>query len=184
MVAGNAAADVGSGEVERGVDVLSATHARPMSEVGDDAIRFSTTPSLGGRAWIVEWRGDERGRGATGSITFLYWTRDGAPLNVGTVQIGLSKEEYSALATEVDRLMRSPEPKPQTCENGHCLIDVCTDGPGYLIERRHGGSTTWMSGDCGDHPNNRIAKLMLSSAWTDLCRYHPATSNCPPQRPR
>jgi hypothetical protein len=57
MAAAPANAAVGSGEYDAGYpDVLAAIHAQPLSDLGDDAVRFSTTPQLGGRAWIVNRR--------------------------------------------------------------------------------------------------------------------------------
>jgi hypothetical protein len=176
-------ADVGTGEFVRDVDVLSATKAQPMNEVGEDAIRFSTTPSLGGPAWIIELHADKRGR-ALGSVTFLYWVRDEAPLNVGTLQVGLSDAQYAKLAAQVDWLMHQPEPQPQTC-GGRCLINICTDGAGLLTERRHDGVTTWMSGDCGNHPNNRIDRLMRAAVWRNFCELMPSPHGCQqPSQPR
>jgi hypothetical protein len=35
-----------------------------------------------------------------------------------------------------------------------------------------------VSGDCGSHPNNAIAKLMLAVVWGEACRYRPVVTPC------
>jgi len=42
------------------------------------------------------------------------------------------------------------------------------------------GVSTWLSGDCGDHPNNTIAKLMLQAVWQEACQYKPVLQLCQP----
>jgi hypothetical protein len=173
-----AGAGVGKGEFAADRGVLATVHAEPLSQIGEDAIRFSTTPQLGGPAWVVEWRRDDQGNGR-GKVTFLYWTRSDDPVVTGSLMLGLSKREYDQLSAKVDVLLRRPEPCVGDCGS---VIIACTDGPGYVTERRSNGQTSWMTGDCGDHPNNEIAKLMLSSIWPSVCAYRPTTTQCAPFR--
>jgi len=47
-----AAAEVGVGDITGDPgNIIGAIGAKPISQVGEDAIRFSTAPALGGRAW-------------------------------------------------------------------------------------------------------------------------------------
>jgi hypothetical protein len=173
-----ASADVGHDESTVTEGVLAAIHAKPLSQVGDDAIRFSNEPALGGPAWVVEWHRDSQGFGE-GTVTFLYWHRSEDPSVTGVLQLGLSREAYAELSAKIDELLRRPERVEKYRPR---LFFVCTDGPGYLTERRTGGVTTWLTGFCGDHPNNAISKLISTSVWSNLCPYAPATPSCAAHR--
>lgn len=147
-------------ETERGEyrpsrgDVLQAARAPRLSSIGVDAIRFSSTPALGGRGWIVELRKGQAG-GAVGEAQFFSghprtkWTR------TGWIKLSLPDAAYAELASRIDLLLTRKEPASASDE-----VVVCTDGPGYLTERRRAGMTVWLSGFCDGNPNDEIAVLM------------------------
>src|SRR5208337_1276282 len=160
LLAPLAEADSGQGDFDHSKvnDVLTAINARSLDQIGIDVIRFSTTPALGGRAWTVELHRVQDGT-AAGTATFGYWRRgDWDPL--GSLKLGLSKVQYDKLAARIDGLLVRGEP----ASDPHNVV-VCADGPGYLTERRKNIVSTWLSGFCGIHPNNAIAKLMLQVVW-------------------
>lgn len=154
---------------------LSGTAAKPTSQVGDDAIRISTTPALGGKAWVIEIHRQDADW-AAGEASFGFWGRGSGWTKLGYLRIELRSADYTALSQRVDALMARGEPAPPSPGSGS--IVVCTDGPGYLSERRKNGRSSWMSGFCGDHPNKEIARLMMQVVWKEACTYRPAVPPC------
>jgi hypothetical protein len=171
-------ANEGSGEFAHHDDVPFAVHAKPLEQIGDDVIRFSTTPALGGPAWVAELhREPDRG---VGSVTFGYWGR-GDWEEGGSLSLGLSLKQYDELVAKVDALVAQSGAKADTKTNRHGIgvVHICTDGPGYLTERRKNGRTIWLDGFCGDdHPNNAIARLMFAVVSSNLCSYGPSPDLC------
>lgn len=113
-----------------------------------DAVRFSSQPSLGGPAQVVE----------------AYLTPGAAEAQVRVVQAvgdprtgwtvtgdgayAIPAERYRRLADAFDMALAS-KPDP---------LIVCADGPGHLAERSKDGRLTSMSGGCEpDNPNTRLA---------------------------
>jgi hypothetical protein len=137
--------------------------------LGRDAIRFSTRPSLGGYALVVEIVRGSRGDAGARLLTFyghpgLGWEPDEDDW------ILLNAAEYRQLAAQVDAaLARSPEPVADP-DNGE--IVVCTDGPGFLTERVRNGAVVHLTGSCPtsmteNHPNRVIATAIQDM----LCRH-------------
>ena len=157
-------------------DVLSAVPRPALQQLGRDAIRFSTMPSLGGTAAIVEVADSDRAR-----LQARFYELDGQFLIGWTVEgsqiFSLSRREYLSLAADVDAALagyRDPVPDP---DNGETI--VCTDGPGFLTERIIEGRVTTLAGDCPPteqtaHPNTRIVALFVAL----VCRHlgHEAAS--------
>ena len=154
-------------ELERGHnEILDAAHRPSLRALGDDAIRFSSMPSLGGTAAIVEF---VRGRRA--------WTYartvalSGHPLFGWTVDerrmFSLSRREYDALAAGVDAALASYRPStPVDLGNGTTETIVCTDGPGFLTERVAAGAVATLAGSCPperdrQHANRLVAALVV-----------------------
>ncbi|HWA63300.1 MAG TPA: hypothetical protein VG939_18130 [Caulobacteraceae bacterium] len=133
-------------------DVLGASHARSLAAISDDAVRFSSSPALGGLGWIVELH--KTPKGAQGEALFF----DGHPSlgwrRIGWLRLAASDANYARLVARIDELLGRGDP-----EAAGPLV-ICTDGPGYLTERRLNGKTTRLGGFCGDHPNNEIASIM------------------------
>lgn len=113
---------------------------------------------------------------ATGEANFGYWTRPGRWTNLGSLKLSLSTRDYDALSADIDALLARGDPPLQP--PGSDYIVVCTDGPGYLTERRVNGKSTWLEGLCGDHPNKAIAKLMQRVVWHEACKYKPTVVPC------
>lgn len=168
VLASAAHAGVGRGDYrQRRGDALQAAHAPRLASVGNDVIRFSSTPALGGRAWIVELHRSKPGL-AEGEVQFFYGHPSAGWSKVGWAKLSLSAAEYDELAGRIDILLARGEPN-----NVHGVeIIVCTDGPGYLTERRNSGTSGWLSGFCGEHPNNEIAVLMSNV----VTRYGPMSA--------
>jgi hypothetical protein len=176
-----ARADSGEGESPiEPWDARALARLQPMSAIGNDAVRFSKTPSLGGPGWVLELHRLGDG-GAIGVVTFVYATREIDGDNLGSLRVGLRRGEYDALIGKIDALMAAGDPPTPPLRGAHGELGrffVCTDGPGYLTERRLDGRTHWLSGDCAPHPNNQIVKLMWEVVVANLCGYEPAGRPC------
>lgn len=162
--------------------VLHAAGARPLKDLGDDVIRFSQEPALGGPAWVAEVHRDGS-KFAVGEITFFAGHPSSSWVKIGWFRYGLSAADYDVLSGKVDQQLTRTVPEfPQQLPNGSIFVG-CTDGPGYLTERRKSGQSTWLSGFCGDHPNKMIADLMFAAFERGACRFGPHRSDCPSSTP-
>ena len=149
-------------EVERSRhDILDSVQRPSATILGQDVIRFSSAPALGGRGLVVELV-SEGSRGAVGRLFWLYGHPGlGWEMRGGT-RIRLTSERYSRLATVVDQQMARSEPLPSPAADEPEVMFVCTDGPGYLTERVRHGQIVTLAGSCGDeHPNDQIGALLL-----------------------
>ncbi len=165
-----AGATSGSGELTPGRHTpLRAIHARPLTDIGDDVIRFSTGPALGGLASVIEIHRSDAKR-ASGDVYFLAGHNARGWERQGQLKWFMSSADYDKLASAVDAALAKGDPGmlPKTKEGD---ILLCTDGPGYLSERRLNRKTHWLSGFCGDNPNNDIASLMGQALTTYLNRF-------------
>ena len=153
-------ADSGSGEYHKEFDVLSATNAPALEVLGKDAIRFSSTPALGGKGIIIELHRRDADW-AEGTMTLLYGHPSEKWETTATIAIVMKASEFDEFTRKVDAEMSKGEPPTEDAEG---MIVVCTDGPGYVTERLAGGRSKWLSGSCGDHPNDRIAAMMAPLA--------------------
>jgi hypothetical protein len=137
-------------------DVLKALAAPPLATIGADVVRFSTAPALGGQATVVELHRVDATH-AEGRAWFLAghphlgWTRQ------GELRLHLTVAAFDALTGGVDAALDKAAAAAPPDRND---LVICTDGPGYLSERRVNGQARWLSGFCGDHPNDRIAALI------------------------
>ena len=154
---------------------LKAVHARPLFELGDAVIRFSSSPALGGPATVVEVRPDKddfyrvtvsylSGHPASG------WDRQ------GSFHFWISANDFHWLLGEVETAEKElgGSESGQVDEDGDGVRDaiiVCTDGPGYLTEIRSSRRTRWVSGFCGQNANNSIAPLMARLVHFGTSRY-------------
>jgi len=132
--------------------ILVATDAEPLGRGGEDAIRFSMTPALGGIARVVEVRA-----GGRSPVVTVREFRGHPQLGWNPVESrrsAITKAQYQTLAAEVDRQL----------ERAATYIDdrfICTDGPGFVTERRVNGRDQRYAGFCGeDHPNGAIHRLI------------------------
>lgn len=162
-------ADVGTGPYPREADVLEATNAPALDKIGQDVVRFSSTPALGGRGVIIEIHRRDA-EWATGTVTLLIGHPSDHWVTTATLVIEMKTPQFEALARQIDAQLRRKEPP---LENAEGEIVVCTDGPGYVTERLSRGGSHWLSGFCGDHPNNRIAELMAPIAARSFDRWLP-----------
>jgi len=155
----------------RSHDVLDAADRPELQRLGRNAIRFSTMPSLGGTAAIVEIVDDGRAR-LVGRVYVLV----GHPYlgwDVADDQMfSLSRREYAQLVAGVDwAFAEYPRLVAHLDRSETAEMIVCTDGPGFLTERVVQGRVATLAGDCplteeSEHPNRRVVALL-----TDLvCR--------------
>lgn len=147
-------AEAGQGPLPVDKGIRRAAGAVPLDRIGDDVIRFSSSPALGGSGVVIEIHRRD-GKSAVGAVRLLVGHRD-QWTTLGTLAIEMPVTDFDALAGRVDALMDRGEPSKTRDGN----IIVCTDGPGYVTERRSGGHSRWLMGFCGDHPNKEIATLM------------------------
>jgi len=127
---------------------------RPIDRVGANAIRFSSAPALGGRGVVVELAEQPDGS-AAGTVTYLLGHPHEGWKRASPVPLALLPAEWRKLRTDVDAALLKREPAASRADGS---LFLCTDGPGYLTERQSAGGTFWVSGFCGDHPNDGIAK--------------------------
>lgn len=149
-------------EVERTPhDVLNSASRPVAQQLGTDAIRFSTQPSLGGRAFIVEAvKGDgEAHVRAFWLIGHPYegWMRE------GSTSFDLPTASYDRLAWVVDRFLAANLPS----RTAGSVMLVCLDGPEDLTERVRDGTIVTLAGSCPLnehelHPNTHIKATMMS----------------------
>lgn len=162
-------ADTGTGPYPRKADVLEATNAPALDMIGDDVVRFSSTPALGGRGVIIEIHRRDA-EWATGTMTLLMGHPSHRWVTTATLAIEMTTPRFEALSRQIDAQLRRKQPQ---LEDTKGELVVCTDGPGYVTERLGGEGSQWSSGFCGDHPNNRIAELIAPIAHGALERWLP-----------
>jgi hypothetical protein len=139
-------------------------------------IRFSRSPSLGGRGLIVEVVGDAAG-GAEVRVIALW----GHPSDSWRVERSrrfvLPPERFRQLASAVDAAIENRVLPPPEREGQETRI-VCMDGPGYLTERVRNGAALSLTGFCppnqtDPHPNEVVATLIRDM----LCRRRDSAAN-------
>jgi hypothetical protein len=150
-------------------DEYQPVELRPLSELGDDAIRFSSRPALGSSGYVVEVvRLDPRT--VNGRILYVYGHPSEGWFQTVEMLLEMHPLEYEELARWVDEEMAKADPQPRP--DG--TIMLCADGPGYLTERRKAGADSQLEGSCGvDHPNSRISLAMGGLIKRTLTRWEP-----------
>jgi hypothetical protein len=160
--------------VRRPDDVLNVAGRPNAARLGSDAIRFSTQPSLGGRAFIVE---AVNAAGANGRVHIVWldghprtgWTRE------GSTQFTLAPAAYRRLTLVVDHFLAAYR-LPTRAEDGEAI--VCTDGPEALTERVRSGKVVTLAGSCPPdeyeaHPNRHVEAAMMGLACPSVMRSAP-----------
>ena len=135
--------------------------------MGNDAIRFSSSPALGGTATVVEIKPDKQ---QLYLVTVSYL--EGHP-SLGWDKWGgfhflINSEDFNWLLQKIEAAERDGASRDSLTEGVD--IVVCADGLGYLSEIRSKRKSRWISGFCGSNPNNTIALLMAR-----LVRYGTST---------
>lgn len=145
-------------------DPLTAARRPPAGALGSEAIRFSTAPSLGGRAFIVEIVRDSAGRGRA-RIAWAFGHPAWRWKIEGTARRRLSASDYRRLTAHVDAILESDEDIRSTGD----WIALCADGLQPLTERVRQGRVETLGGQCGEsHPNRRIGAIMLNLACRQM----------------
>jgi hypothetical protein len=154
-------------EIERAdIDVLDAAGSVPAHQLAEGAIRFSSMPALGGDAYVLELRPDNRG-GARASFTWLTGHPRWRWLKESRQTFRVSPTRFREFTSLVEEAMARalPDRGPQRDDEPERIF--CTDGPGLLTERIHGGDILTMNGSCPytmseEHPNRAIEVGALS----------------------
>jgi hypothetical protein len=154
-----ASAGFGSYHPTRG-NILRAARAPPLDRLGDDVARFSSTPALGGRGWVIELHRAGSAR-ATGEVIYFGGHPSRGWRKLGWMKLELPAAQFAEVTAKIDGQLARGEPSSESIVEGQVAISVCTDGPGYVSERRTHGRSMWLEGFCGDHPNNEIARLLI-----------------------
>lgn len=182
LLAPAAWAETGEGAFDHGrFNILAWSKARPLKAIGDDVVRMSSTPALGGQGWVIELhRVDEKF--ARGEVRFLWTSRDRGE-ETGRIKLGMLIEDYEALTRRIDeQLTRRDFEDSRVVHNSKGQVTeliVCTDGPGYVTERRVGGKEVWLDGFCGDnHPNDAIAVLLQAAVMDYACGWMDRDRRC------
>ncbi|HEY0012899.1 MAG TPA: hypothetical protein VGB79_08620 [Allosphingosinicella sp.] len=127
--------------------------------LGSEAIRFSSRPSLGGRAVVAEILLLPSGEAELRLFRLSGHWRTRWDMK-GAQTFSLPPPEYRRLAGQVDAAIAAYRPPYVDPDNGEFII--CTDGPGFLTERLRAGQVTTLVGQCPPkhgvlHPNRTIA---------------------------
>lgn len=161
--------------------ILTWTKARPLNRLGDDVVRMSSTPALGGRGWVIELRRVD-GDSAEGEVRFL-WTGRDRGVEIGRIGFDIPAEDYAVLTGQIDAQLarRDFQESRVTRDPDGTIVEflVCTDGPGYVTERRVGSKQLWLKGFCGDdHPNQAIAALLQKVVLDHTCGWLASDQRC------
>ncbi len=146
-----------------------------LARLGDEAIRFSTSPP---------WRGAEHN-----ILTITPGSKGEAVASLDTVRYQCEPSDksrctvvlahapsfafclqgdcrYAGTANRIHALLFRPAPKHDR-KAGLALPAPCFHGPNHLTELREKGMTFNLRGYCGrEHPNNGIYKLIREGAGT------------------
>jgi hypothetical protein len=154
--------DVCEGEFERGEhELLDDARSPPMGALGPDAIRFSSAPSLGGDALVIQIVPKGRSPATVKAVGLRGHPRYGWSIE-DRLSFSLSPSAYRRLAARVDAELAKPVITEFVDGQGEEVMMVCMDGPGFVTERATGGRTFNLEGSCGEsHPNDVIAQLMF-----------------------
>jgi hypothetical protein len=146
----------GTGGYKDDWGVLHAANARPLESKASDAIRFSTSPELGGTGMIFEARLNEEDQASVEVSYFSGSHRDWS--RTGGMQFSVSADRYLEFAATIDKWLAV-----EVREGG----DICTDGPSYVTERLLKKRQSWLAGYCSGNPNTEIAKVVADflSGW-------------------
>lgn len=168
----------GLGRVMEPYGVVRDLDLPALMHFDGDVFRFSSTPALGGRGYVITISGIADGAGRLEVITVeghssFGWRRTGA------FETLLSPEEYAGVMNWVDALYQEPEDYEEKAPDPNAPIFICGDGPGFLSERRRGNRISWLDGSCApDHPNKAISQYLfgytqelMGSFWNRKWRY-------------
>ena len=137
--------------------ILLASDARPLSALGENAMRFSSAPALGGKGYLIEIA-EHDDEWAVGRFVVFVGHPSDEWIEVLRGRLALPANEFLQLLRSVNSLMQEGEAE---YNQGDGVIFVCTDGPGFLSESRLGGIDLTLEGFCGeDHPNEKINRLI------------------------
>jgi hypothetical protein len=146
--------------------MLTDAQAQRIPALGDDVIRFSSQPALGGSGYIVTVV-----RGGYADVAQFWGHGEFGWTLKRDVRFEISEKDFQRLAKDVDDDLARGDPKDVDDDlargdpNAGCdgVIVLCSDGPGYLTERARHGAASWVSGFCEENnPNNLIAPRLFN----------------------
>jgi hypothetical protein len=144
-------------QVIRRASVLNGAHARPMSSLGPDAIRFTFDPGASLQPAMIF----ELERDADDATLNVIWLERGhsswRPYH--HKRIRMATYDYSRIAEAIDEEMTEGRALALRVAAGEETV-ICVDGYELLTERVRDGAFSWMDGDCGEQPNHAIRALL------------------------
>jgi len=137
-------------------NVLMSTGAPPLESLGDNVIRFSSSPLRSKLTYIVEAHrvgvGPAAGTVTTFALGEIRWEQ------VSVRHFRLTAADFQTLTATVDDLMKERLPIIDDKDE----VIACLDGAFFLTERMRDGKKSWLEGDYG--PNYTIAKALIAAA--------------------
>lgn len=113
--------------------ILRAAKLRSLALLGTDAFRFSTEPALGGPGMVFQVAPKDE-HFAVAAVEF-YWGHPASKwTKTGYLRFSMPTKQYKRLTKAVDFALSK---KIRRTDPSAGEIIVCTDGPGYVTERRH-----------------------------------------------
>lgn len=151
-----------------GHDILDGVRALPMRRLGPDAIRFSRAPALGGDGFVMTLR--PRRHAAIAEIVWVFGHNGLGWRRTRQQTVTLTRDEYDEIAAMIDRLLLegAAEDARSLSPGSEEAIVVCSDGPGYLVERNRSGAITWRGHSCGDDTTAAIHDILTSFLFDRL----------------
>lgn len=134
-------------------DILDAARAPPITTFGEDVLRFSSQPALGGVGYVIVLRSNGHVR-----VSWFYGHGARGWRRTRWVAFRVAEREYQNLMQEIDPLLDAAAPDLREMDEMD-LIGVCADGAGYLTERVRNGEANWYRPDCG-RVNEEIAAIL------------------------
>jgi hypothetical protein len=133
---------------------LHVTAFRPLARLGSDAIRVTYESSRGGD-WSFELH---RAGGVIRGGVAQFGRIHGRLKLFGWMWLGSQHGIYTAAVAGIDAILATPEPQPDP----NADLVVCTDGAGYLVERRTKGVTRWANyATCYDSDSDDIVRVLV-----------------------
>jgi hypothetical protein len=140
---------------------------RPVANLlGEDVIRFSSQPALGGDAVIVEMVSTGSQQARVRVFRLEGHPREGWARR-HSAEFTISSARFQNLATAVDAASAGYV-APVVSETGETII--CTDGPGYLTEHIREGRVTILAGSCPPDQNRRHVNRVIADRMFRLAR--------------
>lgn len=141
------------------LSILAADNSPGLETLGDDVIRFSSTPIIANQAFIIEVHRASGGRAAA-SVTMFdrqasRWRR------IHIRHLAISTAAFATMLATIDALMATPIGHYTQADE----IIACGDDPRFVAERLHDNNKTWRTESYagnGNPANYDILKAIMA----------------------